>query len=125
MGLFNHFPYTNLHELNLDWILRVLKQMCGEIDNLQAIAEQLQKELEQLGQNIDEKVQDWLEEQGPEVVQEWIAKWIQTSVWFGLTDDGYWVAYIPDSWSTINFSTTGLDDDVPIQPEYGHLVLKY
>ena len=27
MGLFEHFPYTNFHELNLDWILDTLKQL--------------------------------------------------------------------------------------------------
>lgn len=27
MGLFEHFPYTNFHELNLDWILDNLKQL--------------------------------------------------------------------------------------------------
>lgn len=27
MGLFEHFPYTNLHDLNLDWILRKLKEL--------------------------------------------------------------------------------------------------
>lgn len=27
MGLFEHFPYSNFHELNLDWILDTLKQL--------------------------------------------------------------------------------------------------
>ena len=27
MGLFDNFPYTNFHELNLDWILKALKQI--------------------------------------------------------------------------------------------------
>ena len=27
MGLFDHFPYTNVHELNLDWILRMMKAL--------------------------------------------------------------------------------------------------
>lgn len=27
MGLFDNFPYTNFHELNLDWILKVLKDI--------------------------------------------------------------------------------------------------
>ena len=27
MGLFEHFPYTNFHEMNLDWILDTLKQL--------------------------------------------------------------------------------------------------
>ena len=29
MGLFEHFPYTNLHELNLDWLIREIKNMEG------------------------------------------------------------------------------------------------
>lgn len=42
-------------------------------------------------------------------------------VFFGLTDDGYFIAYIPDSWNFINFDTI-------IQPEnplYGHLLLQW
>ena len=27
MGLFEHFPYTNFHELNLDWLIEQLKQL--------------------------------------------------------------------------------------------------
>ena len=30
MGLFNHFPYTNVHELNLDWILSMMKALEAE-----------------------------------------------------------------------------------------------
>ena len=27
MGLFDHFPYTNVHELNLDWVLSMMKAL--------------------------------------------------------------------------------------------------
>lgn len=27
MGIFEHFPYTNFHELNLDWLLRKMKEL--------------------------------------------------------------------------------------------------
>lgn len=27
MGLFEHFPYTNFHELNIDWVLRKIKRI--------------------------------------------------------------------------------------------------
>lgn len=30
MGLFDHFPYTNVHELNLDWILSMMKALDAE-----------------------------------------------------------------------------------------------
>ena len=27
MGLFDHFPYTNIHEMNLDWIMQMMKAL--------------------------------------------------------------------------------------------------
>lgn len=47
------------------------------------------------------------------------------NVFFGLTMNGYFVAYIPESWDDITFETTGWDVDIPSHPEYGHLVLSY
>lgn len=37
MGLFENFPYSNFHELNLDWILHKLKELDTEITNFVAI----------------------------------------------------------------------------------------
>lgn len=37
MGLFDQFPYTNFHELNLDWILRALKELEKTIDQFVSI----------------------------------------------------------------------------------------
>lgn len=34
MGLFEHFPYTNFHELNLDWLLRMMKELEARMDNI-------------------------------------------------------------------------------------------
>jgi hypothetical protein len=43
-------------------------------------------------------------------------------VFFGLTDDGYFCAYIPDSWSDITFDTGASYAD---QTTYGRLILSY
>lgn len=37
MGLFENFPYANFHDLNLDWILHVLKELKTELTNFVAI----------------------------------------------------------------------------------------
>lgn len=72
----------------------------------------------------------------PESVQKVFYDWCRTNlvdlvgevihnVFFGLTDEGYFVAYIPESWDDIIFNTTGYDIDVELMPDYGHLVLSY
>lgn len=35
MAIFNRFPYSNPHELNLDWILRQLKDLLGRMKHLE------------------------------------------------------------------------------------------
>lgn len=70
-------------------------------------------------------IQNWIDNFNTEYAEKIIADYIATMVFFGLTDSGYFVAYIPDSWDNIQFGTTGLDIDAPIQPEFGHLVLLY
>lgn len=76
-----------------------------------------------------EVVQNWIAsfdyEPLLETVKEMVNKYITAGVYFGLTDDGYFVAYIPEAWNKIQFNTTGYDIEVPIQPEYGHLVMSY
>ena len=50
---------------------------------------------------------------------------IATMIFVEITDTGYIVYNIPDSWSDIQFNTTGLDIELELQPNYGHLVLSY
>ena len=34
MALFEQFPYTNFHEMNMDWLLRAVKSLSKEVDNI-------------------------------------------------------------------------------------------
>ena len=53
MGVFEHFPYTNFHDLNLDWILSRVKEVLAEADSL----EQWKGTHEQEYQILAEKVE--------------------------------------------------------------------
>lgn len=58
-----------------------------------------------------------------QVIEDYIAEVIKM-VFFGLTDSGYFIAYIPDGWDEITFNTTGYDIfDTGV--DYGHLTLSY
>lgn len=55
MGVFEHFPYANFHELNMDWILAELKKHGVDIDKLF-------QEIEATGQSVTQAVNDLLNE---------------------------------------------------------------
>lgn len=88
------------------------KEFVAEIDALGVTVEQLKKELDDLLANESSKM--------IEIIKEAIH-----NVWFGLTDSGYFVAYIPESWDEIIFQTTEYDTHIDLQPEFGHLVLAF
>lgn len=85
----------------------------------------------QMGQDLNgladelKIVQEWIDNYDTSYAEQIIADKIATMVFFGLTDCGYFVAYIPRNWETVQFGTTGLDIGLDMQPEYGHLVLLY
>ena len=69
-------------------------------------------------------VEKWInkfDNNAEELFRKLMAEFIPTTVIFGLTNDGYFCAYIPPSWSSVEFDTVSDFDD----PLYGHLVLKY
>lgn len=59
-----------------------------------------------------------------DIIVDYISEAIK-HVYFGLTDSGYFVAYIPENWREVVFNTTGYDIEVSQTSEYGHLTLTY
>ena len=105
-------------------LCKVVKRLNELIDSDKEIIEDINELRGELAE-----VQSWIDnfnyDKILELVKEITKEYLTVGVYFGITDDGYFVAYISESWSHIKFNTTGLDINVPIQPEYGHLVLSY
>lgn len=128
---FFEFPHTRTYDSDLGWLIKNVKSYNDTIEALNRWIETNTPRIEDL-----EEFKAALESGDlPEGVQAGIEAWLSThgeviaaiikNVWFGLTDAGYFVAYVPDSWSDITFKTTGLDIILDLMPEYGHLVLQY
>lgn len=97
----------------VDYINKLIetdKEIFDDIDALKTEIKEVEERLDNFGEDFAEKA---------------ITDAIATMVFFGLTDSGYFVAYIPKSWSDVHFCTTVYDIDVPSEPEYGHLCLRY
>ncbi len=72
-----------------------------------------------------EKVKEWINNFDTSFIEELIKKYIATMIMVEISNSGYIIYNIPESWKDITFNTTGLDIKLKIQPEYGHLVLSY
>lgn len=129
MGFFNQYPYINLTDLNLDYVLKHLKEFMAKVDDLDEWRAKHEKEYDELKALYDAIISGnfppsvtfafnkWMRENALDLVGELVKM-----VFFGITDDGYFVAYIPESWEDVIFGTSGLDD-FPSGIDYGHLTL--
>ena len=129
--MFNQYPYINENDLNLDYILKKVKHLLSAVADLEGWRVQHEAEYQELYDYYNSlmngnlspaliaSINKWCRENIVNLVGELVH-----SVFFGITNDGYFVAYIPESWDDITFGTTGLDD-FPAGIEYGHLTLTY
>ena len=128
-GIFNNeYPYTDFHELNLSWVIKKMKELLDRMETMESWRAQHEQQYQQLKDLYDavmsgnfppsiiEAFKKWMFENAIDLVGQLVKH-----VYFGLTDDGYFCAFIPSNWSDILFDTVDNYDD----PLYGHLLLMY
>ena len=72
-----------------------------------------------------EVVRNWIDNFSSEYLEKLIAEKIATMIFVEISDAGYIIYYIPETWNDITFNTTELDIRIPEYPDYGRLVLSY
>lgn len=102
----------------------VLCKVVNYINKLIDSDKEIVSDIDDLKKDL-EVVQKWIDDYDTSFAESIIEEHIATMVFFGLTNSGYFVAYIPESWDSITFETTGYDAYIDLMPEYGHLVLRY
>lgn len=100
-----------------------LEQQMGSsgLDQLIKDMEEMQELLEQIknGEYVDlyiDSLANWIDAN----LQQMVGR-IMKFVSFGLSNDGYFVAYIPETWEFISFDTVVNPSD----PAYGHLLVRW
>ena len=105
-----------------------LNDALGDINSNATDIEKLKKAVAQLGELLD----NWAAGKFDDVIENEVAKWVADNVklifdtyskqvFFGLTDDGYFCAYVPKSWADISFDTGAIYGT----EEYGRLILRF
>lgn len=128
---FFEFPHTRTYDSDLGWLIKQCRTYGEAIDALNAWKSEIEPELNDYKQLYDMIMAGTL----PQAVQDGINAWMQLHaidivgelvkmVFFGITDDGYFVAYIPEGWDDIIFNTSGFDINTP-DLDFGHLILSF
>lgn len=127
-------PYQNDEIMNLDWIISHFEEFINDISSLKEWRSEHETQYEELLALYQEVKQDWDNFAAgifPESTYNAMRLWWQNNavdlvgelvrfVFFGLTDDGYFVAYIPENWRDITFDTLYTP-----QEDYGRLCIIY
>lgn len=125
---FRNYPYQNLQDLNLDYVLDVTRKAVETLKELDGYADrivELEDALEKLeGGDLTPELASAIVELVQKNIIGLVGEMVKF-VFFGLTDDGYFVAYIPEPWDSIIFNTTEYDIWIDNFSEYGHLTISY
>ena len=103
MGFFNNFPYTNFHDLNLDWILKTVKENAQQVDQIPNIVEE---ELEKQISKAD------LESLFEQFLQQY-SEYVYTPEMFGAIGDG-----IADDTEALNKCFAEAKNNRPVVSSY-------
>jgi len=125
------YPYVDPTQYNADWLLKKMKDLLARMDSMdewRAEYEEAYEDYKKLVEDVEagtfppsivNAFNKWMSENALDLVGEMVKM-----VFFGITDDGYFVAYLPENWDDITFNTSGYDIALAGY-DFGHLVLSY
>ena len=122
-----HFWCQKVLPLVYDESLSYYEVLCKVVDYLNHMlddANNIIQDYDELKKELNE-IQKWIQNFSTDYLEKLIAEKIATMIFVEISDAGYIVYYIPDTWNEITFNTTELDIQLEEYPEYGRLVLSY
>lgn len=127
-GNFKHFRFWCQKVLPLVYddslsYYEILCKVVNYINNIIDNEKEITEEVESLKAEL-KVVQEWIANFDTSYAESIIKKYIATMIFLEISDSGYILYFIPDTWGDINFNTTGKDIQIDGQ-EYGRLVLSY
>lgn len=112
-------------------IKQLCKTVCMVIDYLNQVADSVNIDKEAI-EKLETDFKAFVEHGFDDYYRAQMEQWFKDNAWtiyertakqvyFGLTDDGYFCAYVPDSWNEITFDTGAVFG----RSDYGRLILKF
>jgi hypothetical protein len=141
-GVFEQFPYTNFHDLNLDWILTKLKEALTQVDANTGLVNLLNTRCDGLDSefltvnsiitSINTELQKIKNGEYVTLYLDSLKAWIDSNIQllvanivkyvaFYLDDTGHFCADIPTSWAFLSFDSVADTENA----DYGKLIMEW
>ena len=115
------YPYVDPTQYNADWLLKKMKDLLARMDTM----DEWRAEYEEAYEDYKKLVEDVEAGTFPPSIVNAFNKWMSKNaldlvgamvknVFFGLTDDGYFVAFIPENWDDIIFGTKNVSFEIEL-----------
>ncbi len=115
-------------EQGIRQLWKVVEKLCRYANEICDQTNLNTKDIAELQKRFEEFVEHGFDDYYAEQLEQWfidnawkIYERIAKQVFFGLTDDGYFCAYVPESWKEIEFDTGAIYGT----EEYGRLILRF
>ena len=135
MGFRDYVPTVPQLYWNVDGNEQRYHLLCKQLHKLICYADMLGQKInldhtavEELEKQFEKFIESGFEDYYAEQIEKWVNdhlldlyRLLVKQVFFGLTDDGHFCAYIPDSWADIQFDTGAVFG----RTDYGRLILRF
>lgn len=96
MALFENFPYTNIHELNLDWIVKIAKDFLEQYTTIQETITNGLTALDDKAANLEVLLQAWYDTHSEDIANQLADALADLNAWYD-EHQGYLDQYVTDS----------------------------
>ena len=77
-----NFPYSNFHDLNMDWIIKIAKDFLDQYTDIQDTITTGKTELEELAQQLENLLQEWYDTHSQDIANELATALSQLQAWY-------------------------------------------
>lgn len=68
--MFQNFPYTDMHQLNLDWIVKIAKDFLEQYTQIQDTISHGLQDLDEKEQNLEQLLQEWYDTHSQDIAEQ-------------------------------------------------------
>lgn len=91
-----NFPYSNFHDLNMDWIIKIAKDFLDQYTHIQDVINQGLEDLEEKATNLEALLQAWYDQHSQDIANQLADALNDLNAWY-IQHQGYLDQYLTDS----------------------------